>query len=423
MTLPTFQNRHGRYLHTAAGLYVFLGIVSGFGLMGKLYLLPQLISVPKPLLFAAFFLWLGLPLAFGIALRFRVLLAICVALGVVVASLLIYPRMQQLQRSGRGSDQPDCIIVAARGFSAGHWPYDRAQMWSHTPMSCGPGWVLLQTAPVHLVGYKWNLLLLWLASVVLLRLRLSWYQIAGFFTLLGLCIAVWVAASDGTDFLTFGLVLTGIYVNVREDPQARSRRFVVLALLALVVQFRFPMLILPVLMLSRRYLGQSILTSLLAYAVQLFFLIWRPAAFIVDGPLHLFQKLTHTSVLTSSRWPAVLEITLVFGCMLCVAIYVRARSTSGWLPLIYLLLLVIFPSIQDLAAKYHRYGALLPAFGLWEGANWIAGCLPLAALFLLTQDGERNDPAAPFGLGAEPLEAARNGGPQARAVCDRGAIS
>ena len=372
----------------AITLYLALAILSGFGLLGKLYLVQQIVPLPRLMLLLACIAWLCAPLLFILALRFRRYVSAFVLLGIVLASMVIYPKMAQLQKAGRGSDQPDCVIVAAKGFALGHWPYTRSEMWSHTPMSCGPGWVLLQTPVVHLFGYRWNLLILWLGALFLFRLRLSWHQIAGLAVLIGLATATWVAASDGTDFITFGIVYAALFFALRNDNLSDFQNGMLFVLLCLTVQFRFPTLILPVLGLPRRKLRESITTSLLAFSYQLLFLIWRPGVFIKDGPLHLFFKLTHTSLFASSRWPAVLEISAVFTCMLFAAVFARRRWNGPWLSLAYLLILVVFPSIQDLLAKYHRYGSVLPALGLWEGANWLSSCLPLAAILLLFYLGE-----------------------------------
>ena len=48
-------------------------------------------------------------------------------------------RAAALQAIGRGSDQEACIIMPARALIAGHWPYDRALIWSGNPCSPGVG--------------------------------------------------------------------------------------------------------------------------------------------------------------------------------------------------------------------------------------------------------------------------------------------
>ena len=115
-----------------------------FGVLGKVQLVQRIFPVPLAVLYPIVIAWIFLPLTWSSALRARRILAPLVLLGIVVSSLLIYPHMQDLQkRTGRGTDQPDCVTVAAKGIATGHWPYDTSRMWDHMPMSCGPGWVLL----------------------------------------------------------------------------------------------------------------------------------------------------------------------------------------------------------------------------------------------------------------------------------------
>jgi hypothetical protein len=371
------------YLSGKSGIWTFIylaiAIVSGLGLLGKVQLVHRIFPVPYSALYCVLGGWVLLPLCWLLALRWKSLAAPMVLFGVVVASLFVYPRMADLQKMGRGSDQADCVIVAAKQLGAAQWPYDISKMWSRDPMSCGPGWVLLQTPSILAVGYRWNLLLLWALALLILRIHRSSEGIAGMLSLLGLPAVVWVAASDGTDFLTFGILLAALFVTLEVDTRFTP---ILLLLLSLVVQFRFPMVILPVLLLRRSRLIQGICVSLLAFICQLVFLVWRPAAFISDGPLHLFYKLTQTNLLPQGLWAAVGEVCLVFACMLGVSFLVRRSTSVRWLGFAYLLLLTVPPAVLDFARKYHSYGSVMPALGLWEGANWLSGCLPLAVLFL-----------------------------------------
>jgi hypothetical protein len=363
-------------------LYLGLAMVSGLGLLGKVQLVQRIFPVPMAVLYPIVIAWIFLPLTWSSALRARRILAPLVLLGIVVSSLLIYPHMQDLQKkTGRGTDQPDCVTAAAEGIATGHWPYDTARMRDHMPMSCGPGWVLLQTPAAVTVGYRWNLLALWALALILLRSRFSYDAIAGVLTLLGLAAVTWVTVSDGTDFITFGVLLAALFVAL-QTPSRLAPLY--LLLLALVVQFRFPMIILPVFLFSRKRLLQGIVVSLAAFACYMFFLAWQPEAFISGGPLHLFYKMMRTHVFASGRWIAILEVTLVFTVMLSTAVFVRKFVQTRWVAFAYLLALTLVPSALDLVAKYREFGSLLHALGIWEGANWLSDCLPLAAIALLS---------------------------------------
>jgi hypothetical protein len=362
-------------------LYLFISIVSGLGLLGKLQLVRRIVPIPLSALYIIVTGWIFLPLTWSFALRARRILAPLVLLGIVVCSLFIYPHMQDLQkRTGRGTDQPDCVTVAAEGIATGNWPYSTLRMWDHMPMSCGPGWVLLQTPMVISVGYRWNLLALWALALVLLRSRLSYDVIAGMLTLLGLAAVTWVTVSDGTDFITFGVLLAALFVALQTPSKLA---LVYLSLLTLVVQFRFPMIIVPVLLSPRKRLLQGIVVSIAAFACYMLFLAWRPEAFISDGPLHLFYKLTRIHVFAYGRWSAILEVTVVFAGMLSTAVFVRRVVQTRWAALAYLLVLTLVPSILDLIAKYRLFATVLASLGIWEGANWLSSCLPLATIALL----------------------------------------
>jgi hypothetical protein len=381
-SLPALRSKWYRF---GVSLYMVLAVVSGLGLLGKVSLIQRILPVPLPILYAVVLAWLILPLGWAFALRARRILAPLVLVGVTIACLFIYPRMAILQQSGRGSDQPDCVIVAAKGFAAAEWPYNTSKLWSHDPMSCGPGWVLLQTPVIATAGYRWNLLALWILALIVMKASLSNDSIAGFLTLLGLAAVTWVASSDGTDFITFGVLFAALFLAL-EAPSRLTPIY--LLLLVFTVQIRFPMLVLPVLMLPRKRLMQGVLVALAAFFFQLIFLAWRPDAYIAEGPLHLFYKLTHSHLLASGRTQALLEVSLVFCCMLGVSIAVRRYTANRWLSLIYLLGLTVIPAALDLTEKYKLYGSLPAALGLWEGANWLTDCLPLAVIVLLSALGE-----------------------------------
>ena len=370
---------------SAVSLYLLVAVSSGLGLLGKAQLVRRIIPVPAAVVYPVILLFIILPFAWPLALRARRLLGPLVCLGIVCASVFIYPRMQALQKAGRGSDQPDCVIVAAHGMASLQWPYDTAKLWTHDPMSCGPGWVMMQTPAIIAIGYRWNLVVLWAVAVLLLRPRLGRDMTAGLLTLVGLSAVTWVAASDGTDFLPFGILLAALFLAV----QAPSRFYpALLVLVTLVVQFRFPMLILPILFFPSRRLYHGLLVSIVAFSFQLFFLLWRPEAYIAGGPLHLFYKLTHSHLFAVARWTATLEISIIFAVMVCVALAIRKFVATPWAGFGYLLALTVIPAALDLVQKHREMGSLLAALGIWEGANWMSGCLPLAALFLVITRAE-----------------------------------
>jgi hypothetical protein len=147
-----------------------------------------------------------------------------------------------------------------------------------------------------------------------------------------------------------------------------------------------------VLFFPRRQLLHGVMVSLAAYACQLFFLVWRPDAYISSGPFHLLYKLTRIQVAVPGRVSAVLEVSLVFACMVCAALLVR-RWCAGLLGgfgggFAYLVALMAVPSALDFLVKLSRYGSVLYTLSAWEGANWLSSCLPPAAILVLAVLGE-----------------------------------
>jgi hypothetical protein len=100
-------------------------------------------------------------------------------------------------------------------------------------------------------------------------------------------------------------------------------------------------------------------------------------------------------MLVSGASGAILEVSFIYLVMLALAVGFRKLFVSPWLGLIYLVLLMGLPAIQDFVRKYHEYGSIMPALGLWEGANWLSGCIPFLALyFVLSKQSLKQRPLA-----------------------------
>jgi hypothetical protein len=119
-----------------------------------------------------------------------------------------------------------------------------------------------------------------------------------------------------------------------------------------------------------------------AFVVQLFFVLWRPADYIKDGPLHLFYKAARISLATT-RGPAVIELVLISTAMAVAAFWLRSHIRSQWLVPAYLLLLTLPSALLNLVQLSIRHGSLLAGLGLWEGPNWLTGCIPFSSFLLL----------------------------------------
>jgi hypothetical protein len=363
-------------------VYLGVAIISGAGLLGKVSLLRSLLPLPTWALELSITLSLALPLLWPIALRFRKIVAVAFLIALAGVFLVVSPRIERMHSEGRGSDQPDCIVAVSHSLIAAQWPYERARLWSHNPLSCGPGWVALQTPAVQAVGYRWNLMICWACAIAAIVGVLGWSSASALLSLIALSPGLWLAASNGSDFLTFGIAIAALYLA---SERTEAFRFLKIILLALVAQFRFPTMLVPAFL--RKQIGRAgvIWASVLALGCQLTFLFWNTKNFIDDGPLHLFYKLTNSSAL-SAKPPVVAVEVIVPLVFAIVAVVIFEEHTRGrWNLLIFLCGVFILPAILDLVTKYHLYGTVPRALEFWEGGVWICGCLPLAAAMLVSR--------------------------------------
>jgi hypothetical protein len=370
--------------------YQMLAIVGGLGTVGKVGLLHGAHGAVRTALLILLYLWILLALFWRVALRYRRLLAPIALLGLIVVPPLVFPQIEKMHSVGRGSDQPDCIIVASDRLLHRQWPYDSSLVWSHNPLSCGPGWVALQAPVVQSLHYPVAAVLLFVIPVIVMTLTMGWDIVAGFLSLLLLAPGVWVAASDGTDFLTFGFCAAALSLatgNGRAAQAGRSPAGTILRtlLLGLVAQFRVATLMLPATLGQSIGTVRAVLATLLAVVVEAAFLGWWPAKFIGDGPMHILGKSTGIDLSQEASIPL---IPLIAGFVTVAAVltvftlWLSRRIPVPDLLLGYLLFIFALPALANLLSEWRHYGLSFHALGVWEGGNWMTGCTPLAAMFL-----------------------------------------
>ncbi|HEY4048557.1 MAG TPA: hypothetical protein VGM27_16950 [Acidobacteriaceae bacterium] len=360
--------------------YVSVAILSGLGLLGKTSLLRSLLPFPPLVVELMIAIGLLLPLLWPLAIRFRKVVSVAFLIALAGVFLVIFPRIERMHSQGRGSDQPDCIIVVSHSLMGAQWPYQRAKLWSGNPLSCGPGWVALQAPAVQTAGYRWNLVLSWACAVAAMIAALGWSSTSALLSLIALSPGLWLAASNGSDFLTFGIAIAALFLA---SDKLRRIRSVSIIVLALVAQFRFPTMLVPAFM--RKQIGRRgvIWASALAITCQSIFLFWNTKSFIDDGPLHLFYKLTHSSALSTSPWVIALEVILPLVFAISAVVAFEEHTRWRWSLLAFLLAVFLVPATLDMVSKYHLYGSIPRALEFWEGGVWICGCLPLAAAMLV----------------------------------------
>jgi hypothetical protein len=391
---------------SAAILYICVAVFSGLGLLGKTSLLRSLLPLPPLALELILAIGLALPLFWPVALRFRKIVSAAFLVALAGVFLVIFPRIERMHSQGRGSDQPDCIINVSHSLMNAQWPYNRANLWSGNPMSCGPGWVALQAPAVQAAGYRWSLILCWACAVAAIFAAIGWSSTSALLSLIALSPGLWLAASNGSDFLTFGIVVAALYLAAERLRKVRAVSILVLAVLALVSQFRFPTMLVPAFM--RKQIGRKgmIWASALAIGCQSLFLFWNTKSFIDDGPLHLFHKLTNSSALSTRPSVIAVEVILPLVFAIVAVVAFEERTRWRWSLLTFLLAIFFVPAALDIVAKYHLYGSIPRALEFWEGGVWICGCLPLAAAMLVTErkvEAERTEVDSNLHSGVEVL--------------------
>ena len=365
--------------------FVATAVISGIGLLGKSSLIAKLGHVPPAIGFAAVAVGLCLCLFWRVALRYSKVLG-PIVLGLLFAAfLVVYPRMDLVHKMGRGSDQSECVVLAANRMAHSEWPYVRAEMSSKNAMSCGPGWVALQTPATVALGYKWNMVVCWLVSVLVLAVCLGWPKTAAILTLTGLCGIVWLEAANGTDFLTFGIAVLAFAVAVGSNRGAKKWFYWAVAslVLGLIAQFRVVTLLVPGVFVKRMPRPAMLAAWVIATGCQIGFLVWDVHEYVDDGPLHIAAKLMRGSVMSASPMVAALEFLLLSAVAFAVAALIVTKTRVRQ-PLLLLLWFVFFvPGLEDLVIKFQRYGNVVDALGYWEGGAWLAACIPLAAAGLV----------------------------------------
>ena len=388
---PRFDDalRQGFFSGPWHSLYLGAAILSSLGLIGKLPLLHHVLPLPLPLLAVLLACGLLLPFAARFALRFRLLLAPFCLLAVLGGIFVAFPRTERLHSIGKGSDQPDCVIVGSHELLAGHWPYRLDLMWSHHPMSCGPGWVAAQAPVTRGLGYPANMAVIWLISLIVMYLAVGRDTAAAMLLLLCFAPSTWLAIANGTDFLTFGIGSAAIFAAAHRWKGGLATMGVLALLGGLIDQFRITTTILPALLATSIGPVFAGLSVAFALAVELCFLFWNSQAFLSEGPLHVMEKLVrlagtdHVGSGVQSPWllAGFLVVPVVAGFLLILL----ALRRWPWerVAAVCFALLFVLPALLDMRQKWQLGSGPLNALQSWEGGMWMMACLPLSALLAI----------------------------------------
>lgn len=402
VTAGRFISRCGSYLHSpeslavsSGWLYVASAILTGLAVLGKAPLIEEIVPVPSGVIYVFCGVGCLMPLLYKQFLKVSHFLAVPIVGAVWLTAVVVQSRLlSHLHSQGRGTDQGDCITVGVERLVHGSWPYERDLMWSHNPMSCGPGW-LVTHAPTVIIGYPATMAMLFTCAVVVVYLVYGFKSAANFVVLLAITPGFWLAYANGNDFATFGVCVAA--VSALAAANGRIRRWLGAAGAVALSQFRLPFVLLPAaipLDAARsgrygRFAGPlTALACLVSIGLYGTFAWWRPELMLSDGPFHVLEKSMNLVGFPGGR------ITVIVAFMiLTVAIATLARRFHPrYSALAYITLTLVPLSVASLITTIQTQRGVIEVLGHWEGVSWLTAVVAVAAgLVSCAHTSERSD--------------------------------
>jgi hypothetical protein len=274
----------------------------------------------------------------------------------------------------------------------GSWPYDRAAMWSHNPMSCGPAWVALHLPLVVVATYPIAVLCLLMTAFAVMAYWTGSSQVARFVALLAFVPNFWLGLANGNDFPTFAVILALTTVLAASAYLERALVFGCVAVLAVAVSHaRLPFLLLPVALFmgtAERLRWMALGVQLVAIVIWFCFYGYSPESFVQDGPMHVVGKFAGTSSALPLISMAIVMIAAIAGTFV-------SRWLLGWISnstalLLYLAAILIPTSVLNLMEKMAQKPSFLEALTYWEGTSWLAGLACFAAWIVVWGQSRSN---------------------------------
>lgn len=388
-----------RFTTPRAGLavivvYLSSAVLTGVSVLTKAELITSIVPVPTAIVVALLAAAIFLPLCFLPLAKVSRFVAPAVLLGVWGVVLVVQPKVAALHKQGRGTDQGDCVIIGSGRLLHGEWPYDRALIWSHNPMSCGPSWLALHAPFVVTIGYPVTMaVLLTVAAAIVTALR-GWRFASVFVTLIGLSPGFWLAYANGNDFVSFGLGVVVVLVLAGSDK--RALRLLAGVLSIAVAHARAPFVVLPAFALSDRRSPATVkflaaaatVVSVLLFAA---FDLWSPAKMMTDGPLHILGKFS--SMLGVTLSPVIFAVAfLALSIGLAVLI---GRFPPQVKTLIFSALVLVPLALLSLVTGLRSGGGgIIEVIERWEGVSWLTPLVCISA-YVLADDRRFTKPAPP----------------------------
>ncbi|MEJ0093001.1 MAG: hypothetical protein WDN46_06125 [Methylocella sp.] len=370
-------------------LFVVTAVTTGFALLSKIEIgnrLPFFSSHPY-ILYSIVYLLTVLPFCFPLVLRWHRVIAPLTLLGFAGVALVLQPQFEKLHSIGRGTDQGTCVIVAAHRLLKLQWPYDAASMFSHNPMSCGPGWVMLHAPLLAFLPYPLTMLALIFGCIGLVAYFAGVERASRFVAVSGVVPGTWLSLANGNDFLTFAFCVVAVIVAI-EHATGPSRWFLS-TFVILVSHFRMPFIFPPFVM----YLGAPKRPLRLGGAIAaLSLLIWsgfyfiNPVSFMTEGPMHVLRKFQGLSGADSGL---LLFVAVVVGAGFLTALFLFYQYPDSIMAYV---ACIIWPlSILELAQRAATSHSFSEAFELWEGTSWLEAVAAISAWFLIRGQTREKD--------------------------------
>ncbi|MBW8524026.1 hypothetical protein K0U91_02150 [Chryseobacterium chendengshani] len=293
-----------------------------------------------------------------------------------VLNCIIYPKVDDRKNSGKGSTGDDAIILAAQTLKTTGKLYD-VYIDENTPISPGPGWVLINSGFVLLDLYvffsPFYLLILFL---VLRKYVFNDKELNMFALFTGITLVFWELLFNGHDILPFSLsfLIISIVIFYKSHDKSSLWQFIVLGfLLGILSTSRIVFIFLPflfsflVMNLNRK---KGVILLIVSLSVNLFFNIYFYSINTRFQPLHLFNK--GLGILGKE----VFIFLLLLGCL---GFFFFTRLKSYQLILfekrVFIILGMFFFPIAYIDLIRIDF-----QFSVWEGANYL---MPLLGFYIL----------------------------------------
>jgi hypothetical protein len=363
-------------------LYVASAILTGLAVLGKAPLIGEIVPVSAGVIYGVCGVSVLVPLLYRQFLKVSRFLVVPIVVAVWLTALVVQSRLlNHLHSQGRGTDQGDCITVGAGRLLHGSWPYDRHLMWSHNPLSCGPGW-LVAHAPSVVVGYPATMAALFTGAVAVVYLVRGFESAANFVVLLAITPGFWLSYANGNDFVTFGVIVVAVSA-LTTTTRRLPRCLAALGAIAL-SQFRLPFVLLPAAIPldghgspergrhARPLTAFACVVSIGLYGV---FLWWRPHLMVSDGPFHVLEKSMNLVGFPGGR----IVVFVVFLVLTAIVAAISLRFHARYSALAYVTLTLVPLSIASLIATIGSHHGVIDLLGHWEGVSWLTAVVAVAA--------------------------------------------